>query len=235
MSNLIVTTSGTTGEPKTMEISPALMDKRQAALAGTRGDGFTRLKSLFVASRTTSPSFLRYKAWAAANGVEFFGPQPTMDAVVEMVLKNKPEGIVGSPGFLLNLGKRLKGQHTFSHIHSGGHAMLPWQAKRIRSTLGKILFSAYSTSETNTIALANGDDLERKPTKNPRATCLGRLCKGVEVKISDGEIIAKTPTMITSYTDADQSAKSFWDGWFCTGDLGHFEDDVLYFDGRKRS
>ena len=60
---------------------------------------------------------------------------------------------------------------------------------------------------------------------------------GKEVPIGEvGELVVKTPTLMQGYfNDPDQTAASFRDGWFLTGDLVRCDaDDFLFFFTRKK-
>jgi carnitine-CoA ligase len=60
---------------------------------------------------------------------------------------------------------------------------------------------------------------------------------GQEVRLGEvGEIVVKTPTLMQGYyKDEAQTASSFQDGWFLTGDLGYKdEDDFFFFHARKK-
>ena len=60
---------------------------------------------------------------------------------------------------------------------------------------------------------------------------------GKEVPLGEvGELVVKTPTLMQGYfNDPDQTAASFRDGWFLTGDLVRCDaDDFLFFFTRKK-
>lgn len=51
-----------------------------------------------------------------------------------------------------------------------------------------------------------------------------------------GEIMVRSPSATIGYLDDEQAtAELFRDGWLCTGDLGHFDDDgYVWFVGRRK-
>ncbi|MGA0064412.1 MAG: class I adenylate-forming enzyme family protein [Ilumatobacteraceae bacterium] len=53
---------------------------------------------------------------------------------------------------------------------------------------------------------------------------------GVDVRIADGEILVRTPTMCRSYVDG---MMRMTDDWLRTGDFGTFDDGRLKVDGRR--
>ena len=54
---------------------------------------------------------------------------------------------------------------------------------------------------------------------------------GVDVRIERGEILLRGPMLLRSYRDGEDPKDA--EGWYATGDLGHFEEDRLIVDGRR--
>ena len=51
-----------------------------------------------------------------------------------------------------------------------------------------------------------------------------------------GEILVSGETVMQGYfNDEESTRKVFKDGWFCTGDMGKYENGVLYITGRKKN
>jgi long-chain acyl-CoA synthetase len=74
-------------------------------------------------------------------------------------------------------------------------------------------------------------------TKNFKFGTVGRPVPGVTVKIADdGEIYAKGPNIALGYFKRpEETAEAFRDGWFYTGDIGHFDEDgFLLITDRKK-
>ncbi len=73
---------------------------------------------------------------------------------------------------------------------------------------------------------------------SPHPDSVGKIVRGCEVKIVDGEIWAKSPSVMKGYyKNPEETANSLTpDGWLKTGDLGHKDDDgYLYITGRKKN
>lgn len=66
---------------------------------------------------------------------------------------------------------------------------------------------------------------------------VGRIVPGCEVKIVDGEIWAKSPSvMMGYYKNPEETAKTLTeDGWLMTGDLGYVKDNYVFISGRKKN
>ena len=58
----------------------------------------------------------------------------------------------------------------------------------------------------------------------------GRPLRDVEVRIVDGQLHLKSPTLLRCYRDGTDPKTS--DGWLATGDLGDIDDGVLMIHGR---
>lgn len=72
----------------------------------------------------------------------------------------------------------------------------------------------------------------------PKPESVGRIVPGCHVKIVDGEIWVKSPSvMLGYYKNPEETAKALTpDGWLKTGDLGYVEDnEYLYITGRKKN
>lgn len=80
--------------------------------------------------------------------------------------------------------------------------------------------------------VATGADLERYPKT------VGRALPTVELRIDEGEIVVRSPTVMLGYVGVDRESgggTTDSDGWLRSGDLGHLnEDGYLFIDGRSK-
>ena len=82
---------------------------------------------------------------------------------------------------------------------------------------------------------------------SPRISCdkfgtenfgdVGHIVKKCEVKIEDGEILVKSPSVMQGYyKNPEATAETLTkDGWLKTGDLGYVEDNRIFITGRKKN
>ena len=125
----------------------------------------------------------------------------------------------------LVLGKRLH------RIVRGGGYLAPDLAKNF-ARLGIETGQGYGMSECS--PKISSPDYNR-PDK--RAS-VGKIVDGCQVRIVDGEIQVKSPSvMMGYYKEPDKTAEAITkDGWLCTGDLGYVDDEnFLFLTGRKKN
>jgi long-chain acyl-CoA synthetase len=113
---------------------------------------------------------------------------------------------------------------------SGGAALAPEIAYAFAGAGLKIL-QGYGLTETSPSISCNTEAANRIGT-------VGKIIDGVEVRIAeDGEIQVRGRTIMQGYYNRpEENAMAFTkDGWFCTGDIGHFDKDgFLVITDRKK-
>ncbi len=114
-------------------------------------------------------------------------------------------------------------------IVSGGAALDP-ELGRKWELMGVKIVQGYGATEASPV-ISNHTIRERRPDS------VGRPLPNVEVVISDeGEILARGDNISPGYWNApEQTASTFQDGWYKTGDLGYFDDEgFLHIRGRVK-
>ncbi|MCY4624624.1 MAG: AMP-binding protein [Chloroflexi bacterium] len=114
-------------------------------------------------------------------------------------------------------------------IVSGGAALDP-ELGRKWELLGVKIVQGYGATEASPV-ISNHTLRERRPDS------VGRPLPNVEVRISDdGEILARGDNISPGYWNApEQTASAFKNGWYCTGDVGDFDNEgYLHIRGRVK-
>ena len=183
---------------------------------------------------------LRYGATVCVNDSMLRIPQnlkrfkPTIILLVPMIaetifkkIKAASEQMPGVPMKAIAadvFGGRLKG------IYSGGAYLPPELAAGYRE-LGIPISQGYGMTECSPrISTARWDD--------PSVGDVGTIVNGCEVRIVDGEIWAKSPSVMQGYyKNPEATAESLTeDGWLMTGDLGYVDEkNHIFITGRKKN
>lgn len=111
-----------------------------------------------------------------------------------------------------------------------GAAPLAREVEDFWSQLGFVVIQGYGLTETAPIVSLN------HPFSTRRGS-LGKPIGGLEVKLAeDGEILVRGENVTSGYYRApDETARTFQDGWFHTGDIGEIDaEGRLYYRGRKK-
>lgn len=114
-------------------------------------------------------------------------------------------------------------------IYSGGAYLSP-ELITAYEELGLQIAQGYGMTECSP-RITTGD-LSRKSVGD-----VGTVVRGCEIRIVDGEITVKSPSVMQGYyKDEASTAETLKDGWLYTGDLGYADDqNRLFITGRKKN
>ena len=148
---------------------------------------------------------------------------------VRLGLKYKP---FGENGWFYDQKLKLADKLIFSkwrealggrvRIVGCGGASLQSRLERIFWAAGIKIINMYGLTETSPIITINGTEKGKV-----KLGSVGTSIPGVEVRIADdGEILCKGPNVSPGYYKDPELTRAAYDGegWFHTGDIGHFED-----------
>ncbi len=158
-----------------------------------------------------------------------------LDGVMKKINSSAVAKIMFKTARLINnftLSKKLfsKVQNAFGgqvrYCVCGGSKLEPAMVKDYK-TLGFRLLDGYGLTETAPIICNN-------PIDGIRIGSVGKINKGVKVKIVNGEIVVKGPNVMQGYYNNKEATDAVLkDGWFYTGDKGFVDkDNYMYVTGR---
>ncbi len=123
---------------------------------------------------------------------------------------------------------------------TGGRVHLP-TLEGLRKQITPNIYRTYASTDSGQMAIAKPKDMDTKPLSGGRPIWCAELRiideSGSPLPVGQvGEIICKSPLASQGYyKDTNATDLSFRDGWFHTGDLGHFDEEVyLYVVGRRK-
>ena len=236
---VILYTSGTTGRPK-----GAMLTHRNLVSNATSVVHALGLRPGEDIILVVLPMFHAFAATASMLSSLLFGctivPLPKFDpeATARAIQHYRATIFMGVPS-MYNLLLRLPDEctsmlATLRHAISGGAAMPVEIMRQFESRFGKIIYEGDGPTECSPVTCVNPIGGLRKPGS------VGLPIPGVQMRILDeqgrelphgqiGEICVRGPNVMKGYwQQPEETAKSFFEEWFRTGDLGT-EDDDGYF------
>ncbi|MEU6381118.1 class I adenylate-forming enzyme family protein [Streptomyces sp. NPDC046909] len=115
-------------------------------------------------------------------------------------------------------------------VMSGGSALAPAAARRLRDALRVPVVQGYGLAELSPLATNQALDAD------PEAGAVGRPLAGTECRVvslggrspvevwSTGEIQIRGPQLMAGYLDDDEPSPVDAEGWLTTGDVGYLDD-----------
>ncbi len=221
---VITYTSGTTGQPRGIELTHA---------------------NLLSNARVTAELFGFTPADAVLGALPLahaFGQTCTLNAPMlagaRLVLAQRLEPLegisvlVGVPSMYARLlagGGRLHAPALRMCI-SGGAPLAPELLDACEATLGTRLLEGYGLTETSPVASFN------RPSEPRRPGSIGTPVDGVEMRLADvspegvGEIVVRGPNVMKGYWSRPDETRAVLsdDGWLRTGDLARVDEDGAF-------
>lgn len=220
----IVTTSGTSGKPKRVELSDEVLQARADLTTIAKGKNIADCKVIHVGMSEKSSAFARFKLWGEQNGKKIIGSIP-LDKMLVTILRERIDCINAAPGYLVRIAQLFEESGHSANLKQvvSGHAtMSNKDATYIQKWLGKDLQVGYGATEIGTICTGTAEEIADTPG------CVGFPLPGIQVEIVDSDVIRikSESTMANEYIDdPEMTSKHFRDGWFYPGDRGYFTKD----------
>lgn len=167
-----------------------------------------------------------------AQNLKFF--KPTLILLVPMIAdtiyRKIKSAVEADPSLDINAVAKSVFGGNLRGIFSGGAYLNPKLAEAYRS-FGIPIAQGYGMTECSP-RISTGH------LADTNAGSIGTIVNGCEVKIVDGEIWAKSPSVMAGYyKNPEATAEALTeDGWLRTGDLGYVDNtNHLYITGRKKN
>ena len=240
----ILYTSGTTGKSKGVMLSHANLIDNATCCDNEGGENDVLLSVLPIhhAYCLTCDVLLslRYRATLCINdspmrlvqNIKLF--KPTMLLLVPLIAETIYRRIMAEKKKNPLLPLRLAGLAVFGKdlrvIFCGGAYLAP-ELTKAYAKMGLPLLQGYGMTEC---APRIASSSEADPSTGED---VGRVVKNCEVKIEDGEILVKSPSVMLGYYHNDAATREMFtdDGWLKTGDLGYVQGGRIYITGRRKN
>jgi long-subunit acyl-CoA synthetase (AMP-forming) len=235
----IIWTSGTTGEPKPVELTHAAMCSMLRAYTtvtglGRGGRGTSYLPAAHIADRWTAHYWwmmLGFEVTCVADGSKIMqvlpGIRPTVWGSVPRVFEKlraalEAQGVTDPAALSAEETAAIRERLGLGEVRFliVGAAPLPAETLQYFSDLGLPLSEVWGMSETCGLLTSN-------PPHDRRFGTVGPALPGVELRIAaDGEVLARGPQVMRGYrNNPGLTAETLADGWLHTGDIGSLDAD----------
>jgi acyl-CoA synthetase (AMP-forming)/AMP-acid ligase II len=240
---VIAYTSGTTGQPKGVELTHANLLWAAAAVAKTRRDD-ERSVAVAMSPLCHVPVFVsHYLARLLTGGTVLLGsfdPERAMRLVRDHGVTDLPL-VPAMVGPLLAADPSGGGNLVKVTVGSAVTPMAVKQALAERFPRAEILEAYGQTEATDGLTMTVGREALERPGTVGRAHALVALAvlspDGRPLAAGEqGEIAARGPTIMRGYLDdPERTAETLRGGWLRTGDLGRLDEDgYLFIAGRSK-
>jgi long-chain acyl-CoA synthetase len=239
---LLQFTSGTTGPPKPVPLRHTtvldLIDRLLAKLRGVKSAGSK-------SNRTPMPNLvpLSLSLWAgiyqvlfafrAGSGVVLMDRFSPSDFAA-LVKQHQLRSTVLPPAALAMVlyDESVTDLSPLKIVRSITAPLSPVQGARFRDKFGVIVLNSYGQTELGG-EVVGWSAADARAYGESKLGSVGRPLAGIDVTISDDEVMVRTPTTLARNIDPAFLDRLTDDGWFHTGDLGWFDDDgFLWLDSR---
>ena len=221
---IIVSTSGTSGNPKRVELSKEILQARADLTTIAKGKNIADCQVIHVGMSEKSSEFARFKELGDQTGKIIIGIIP-LDQMVATILRERIDAINAAPAYLVRVAQLFEAtghSANLKQVISGHATMSNKDAVYIQKWLGRDLQVGYGCTEIGTVCTGTAEEISDTPG------CVGFPVPGVQVEIVEGNVIRikSESTMVTEYIDNPQkTSEHFKDGWFYPGDRGYFTKD----------
>ncbi|MCJ7481893.1 MAG: acyl--CoA ligase [Thermodesulfovibrionales bacterium] len=240
---LYLCTSGSSGRPKIIQKTPALLfagaENLGSALDVNSQDRFLCVTPFFHANGFENCMFLPIIKGASLVLMREFSPRSMLDVLEQEEITV----LIGSPFIFSSLCDCADRSYEFSAMRyclSAGASLPAKLKKNFYDTFGIKVREHYGASETGPISVQFEDADEigavGKPLNNVRVRILDKEGRQLPPEVT-GEVFVSSTSMIKGYLDEPElSSEAFSGGYFKTGDFGMLDSEGnLHIVGRNKA
>ncbi len=239
---LLLFTSGSTGQPKAVQLSQGALLNNAVGVAGHSGlderDRLLHVMPLYHTNGLNNQLFAPLLAGSSVVLAARFRAEQ-MPALLE---RHRPTILTGVPTMfsrMLNQSFSATALAGLRFARCGSAPITEALHRSVERQLGCPLLISYGLSEATCTSTMN-------PPRERRIGSVGTVLAGQQVRLRrpdgslsdvagiEGEICIAGANLMSGYVGAaDETSRSVVDGWLRTGDLGRFDaDGYLYVTGR---
>ncbi|KXK63964.1 hypothetical protein AWW66_00525 [Micromonospora rosaria] len=232
----LFTTSGSTGDVKTVVHSPAAMRYQVRATAARLGYAPSDALLLPLSPRHAY-GFSVLAQWIAGGPDLFVESRFSVDLVARRLAEHRITTLDGVPAMYRLLLRQARHSPTLRAALAalrvrgcGGDVLAPGLRHEFAHRTGGALHDGYGLTEAGPNVALTGPD-------EPATAGVGRPLDGTRVRLgADGEVLVHSPSVMLAYlADPQATAAHLVDGWLHTGDLGEMDAaGRLTITGRRR-
>ena len=225
-------TSGTTGTPKGIKFSHLnLVSKRYARAAALPEIDEDEVFLCYLPLYHTFGRYLEMLAVVHLAATYIFAETASTETLLQHMQRFRPTALISVPKKWSDLYRRVVGEDDSVERHDDMRRELSrLTGGRLRwglSAAGRLDPSIFKFFQSHGIDLLSGYGMTEAtggvtmslPGKYAEDS-IGKALPGIECKLDeDGELLLRGPYVTDGYTDPQDDAVAFRDGWFCTGDI----------------
>jgi long-chain acyl-CoA synthetase len=243
---VILYTSGTTGNPKGVELTHRNIISNTVAGRGENTEGEQETNVQLAILPLAHAFGLTVSNVGYLSGTQFImHPRFDTNAVLSAIERHRVNAFAGVPAMFVALlytpGAEKYDTSSLRYCVSGSAPLPLAVLEGFQKKFGCQILEGYGLSEATTVLTGHNLNMPVKPGS------VGKPITGVELRIVDendrdvpvgevGEVIARGPNIMKGYYHMPEAtATTLRDGWLHTGDMGKFDEDgYLYIVERKK-
>jgi long-subunit acyl-CoA synthetase (AMP-forming)/N-acetylglutamate synthase-like GNAT family acetyltransferase len=225
-------TSGTTGPPKGIKFTHLnLVSKRFARAAALPDIDENEVFLCYLPLYHTFGRYLEMLGSVHLAATYIFAESASTETLIRHMRQLKPTAMIGVPKKWLDLrGRITASDEPPDNPEEVARAVRELTGGRLRwglSAAGRLDPAVFRFFQYHGIDLLSGygmteatGGITMTPPGKYAEDSIGKALPGIELGIGeDGELLLRGPYVTSGYTDAQDNAASFREGWFCTGDI----------------